>query len=397
MASENSSQLSRLAHYTKLISQHEAVDISGPSPLFHPSPSYLEGYHATTLSPYGQQYSLSKGRLELLQAIAQLYSPLIGRQIDPQTDLLVSLGSTACVYEILSTFLNPGDEVVLFEPVHPIVTSQIALAGGVAVVVSLSRRSGDALGWLLDMAELRKAFTSKTKLVLINNPNEPCGRAYSLAELQGIAELCKEFDTLCVTDESCDSLVFEGRMERMSSLPGMWDRTLSVHSGGNLFGVENMKLGWVIGHGDFIKEVMKFHVLFLFHTPTPNQVGLTQALQDHLSASEGKGWTCQLHEQAKRAKDKMFSLFTDAGFAPLPSSASPYLLVDASCLGLSEEQCASEELIRRGVGCFPLSLFTSDKAVGNKIVCVSFLQPQSVMDSLSQKLKASLNITSKST
>lgn len=373
-STQTSSELDPFSLHTQLISEHQAVDLRSPSPLFLPSPSYLGALHTTALDPYKQQYSFSRGNPALLTALAQLYSKLLSRELDPKTEIFVSVGVDACLTETFLTFLNPGEEVIFFEPTHPLVTSQIRHAGGVPVCLSLANSE-------VDHGYMRNAFSTKTKIVLLSSPSLFTTKLYSLATLKAIASLCEEFDTLCVVDERFENLVFEDQLERISSLPGMWDRTITVHSGDTLMGVPSMCIGWVIADGYFISQIMKVHVMYIFHTPTPTQLALSNALNQELSGESGE--LSQMNKQARSARDKMFSLFQGTGLVPILPVASHYMLVDVSSLIVETDSSPAEEMIRRGIGCLPTSVFSSSQ---QNMVIVSFLQPPSVLEALSSKL-----------
>ncbi|KAI6648502.1 tyrosine aminotransferase [Oopsacas minuta] len=364
--------------HSQLISQHQSIDLCTPSSLFSPSASYLEALHAITLDPYKHQYSGSRGNPALLQAIAQLYSKLLSRELDSKNDILVSAGVDACMTEVFITFLNPGEEVILIEPIQPLVRSQIRHARGVPVCVSLS--DGE-----INYEKLRKAFSSKTKIVLLSCPSIFTNKLYSSADLKSVANLCEEFDTLCVVDERFENLVFEDQLERIYSLPGMWDRTISVHSGDILFGVPSMRIGWVIGDGEFINQIMKAHVMVIFHTPTPTQLAVSKPICDEVSADLSHSWLSQSNNKARIARDEMFSVFKEAGLVPILPVASYYMLVDVSNLCVEDNSSPVEEMIKRGIGCLPMSVFSSCKSQRN-IIVVSFLQPPSVLEALSNKL-----------
>ena len=373
-STQTSGEVDPFSLHSQLISEHQAVDLRSPSSLFLPSPSYLEALYRTTLDPYKQQYSGNRGHPALHTAIAQLYSQLLSRELDPKTEIFVSVGVDACLTETFLTFLNPGEEVVFFEPAHPLLKSQIRHAGGVPVCLSRSKSE-------IDHGYMRKAFSDKTKMVLLSSPSFFTTKLYSLATLKAIASLCEEFDTLCVVDERFENLVFEDQLERISSLPGMWDRTISVHSGETLMGVPSMCIGWVIADGFFISQIMKVHVMYVFHTPTPNLLALANAISQEVTADTGE--LSQMNKQAISARDRMFSLFQGTGLVPTLPVASYYMLVDVSSLTVEENSSPVEEMIRRGIGCLPTSVFSSSQ---QNSVIVSFLQPPSVMEALSSKL-----------
>ncbi len=177
---------------------------------------------------------------------------------------------------VLQTFLNPGDEVLLIEPYFDIYKMHLDICRLKPVVVSLRPPANDFLSanaWKLDMDEFERKISSRTKLLLFNTPHNPTGKVFTKAELVQIAEICKRKNIVVLSDEVYEELVFEGRRhERMALLPEMWERTLTVCSAGKLFGATGWRIGWIFGAEEAIRKCVKTQTMTVFTSNTPLQV-----------------------------------------------------------------------------------------------------------------------------
>ncbi|KAI1710744.1 aminotransferase class I and II domain-containing protein [Ditylenchus destructor] len=174
--------------------------------------------------------------MRLVNAISKLNSRLLGVHVNPQTDILITVGAYLSLYYSFIGWLNPGDEVIIFEPAYDSYVSQIEMAGGVPVPVVMildPKKSDTSAGYTLDFDEVRRKINSKTKMIVLNNPNNPTGKLYTRQELETIASIAEEYDLLVLTDEVYEWHVYPGKeMIRFASLPGMWDRTITIGSAG---------------------------------------------------------------------------------------------------------------------------------------------------------------------
>ena len=198
--------------FTQLVAKYNPVSNLGQGfPDFDPPNFLLESLERAAKDPTAHQYPLSRGHTPLLQAIVRFYSPLYERELDPNQNVSISNGAYGCLYSISQTFINPGDEVIIIEPFYDCYINQVMLAGGRLRFVPLrstTDKPKNSQDWAIDSDELEKAFSNKTKLLVINNPNNPLGKVYSKPELKIVADLCHKFDTICVSDEVSVSFIF---------------------------------------------------------------------------------------------------------------------------------------------------------------------------------------------
>eukprot|EP00160_Parvularia_atlantis_P021060 Unigene8972_Nuclearia_a/m.27465 Unigene8972_Nuclearia_a/g.27465 ORF Unigene8972_Nuclearia_a/g.27465 Unigene8972_Nuclearia_a/m.27465 type:complete len:416 (+) Unigene8972_Nuclearia_a:53-1300(+) len=274
--------------FTPLAVAHQACNLGQGFPEYAVAPylkaAVAKAIETDALSQYAPVYGLPR----LRRAIAAEYGPRLGgRTIDATTEVLVSQGATEATVAVFMALLDPGDEVVLLEPFYDMYPSSITFPGGVPVYVPLRRTGGagvtaDGASWALDVAELRRAITpNRTKAILLNTPHNPIGKVYSRDELQQIAELAHEFDLVVVSDEVYDHLLYDDAEHvSIASLPGMWERTVTIGSAGKTFSVTGWKVGWVIGPATLVSATVLAHQRIAFCVATPLQEAVAIGFED---------------------------------------------------------------------------------------------------------------------
>ncbi|OBZ76330.1 putative aminotransferase C6B12.04c [Grifola frondosa] len=225
-------------------------------------------------------YSHPKGRLRLREAIKSWYSPELGRDLDVESEILMSTGQ----YSVFVAFLEQGDEVIMFEPFFDQYLPSVTFNGGVPVYVPLHppKTANHSEEWTIDFDELRRAVTPRTKMIIVNTPHNPVGKVFSRQELEQIAAIAEEHNLIVMSDEVYDTLVFDGREHvRIATLPGMWDRTVTVGSAGKMFAATGWRVGWLIGPPSIIGPTLAASTRIVFCSNSPLQeaaaVGLEQA------------------------------------------------------------------------------------------------------------------------
>ncbi|PIL26398.1 hypothetical protein GSI_12155 [Ganoderma sinense ZZ0214-1] len=237
----------------------------------------------------GNHYAPAKGRLRLRKAIKQFYGTQFGKELDPETEIVVTSGANEGQYAAFTAFIEPGDEVIIFEPFFDQYLPSIAFHGGKCVYVPLHPSSEPApnvkigkQSWTIDFDELRRAVTPKTKMIVLNTPHNPVGKVFTRAELEGIAKIAEEHNLIVMSDEVYESLVFDGLEHvRIATLPGMWERTITVGSAGKLFAATGWRVGWLVGPPSLIGPTTAATTRIVFCSNTPMQeaaaAGLEQA------------------------------------------------------------------------------------------------------------------------
>jgi N-succinyldiaminopimelate aminotransferase len=225
------------------------------------------------MSGRGNQYPPGAGIAELRQAIAAHQDRCYGLSVDPDTEVLVTAGATEAIAAALISLVEPGDEVIAFEPYYDSYAACIAMAGGTRVPVTL--RAPD---FRPDLDALRAAVTERTRLILLNSPHNPTGSVFTRAELTAIAELACERDLLVISDEVYEHMVFDGEHVPVASLPGMRERTVSISSAAKTFSFTGWKIGWVTGTPELISAVRTVKQFLTYVSGGPFQYAVAQAL-----------------------------------------------------------------------------------------------------------------------
>jgi N-succinyldiaminopimelate aminotransferase len=221
----------------------------------------------------GNQYPPGAGIPELRQAIAAHQRRFYDVAVDPDREVLVTAGATEAIAAALLALVEPGDEVIAFEPYYDSYAACIAMAGGVRVPVTLR-----APGFRPDLDELRAAVTDRTRLILLNSPHNPTGSVFTRGELTAIAELACARDLLVISDEVYEHLVFDGEHVHVASLPGMRERTVSISSAAKTFSFTGWKIGWVTGTPELVAAVRTVKQFLTFVSGGPFQYAIAQAL-----------------------------------------------------------------------------------------------------------------------
>ncbi len=325
------------------------------------------------------QYAPGWGVPELRTAIARHQDRFYGLAVDPDTEVLVTTGATEAVAATLLALVEPGDEVIALEPYYDSYAACIAMAGGRRVPVTL--RAPD---FRLDVDELRRAVTSRTRLLLVNSPHNPTGTVLTDDELRAIAEIACEHDLLVGTDEVYEHLVFDGLVHRpLASYDGMRDRTLTISSGGKTFSFTGWKVGWAIGPAELVRAVMMAKQFMTFTSGAPLQPAIAAALD--LDDSYYNGLRTSL--QAKR--DRLSEGLRTVGFDVFVPQGTYFASTDIRPLGYDDGVDFCRQLPELcGVVAIPTQVFYDDKTAGKPLVRWAFCKRDDVIDAAIERLTA---------
>ena len=306
------------------------------------------------------QYPVTFGEPELREAIAAKALRYNRIACDPATDITVTCGATEAMIATLMALINPGDEIVVFEPFYENYGPDGRLSGATPRYVRLQPPD-----WTIDEEELAAAFNERTKAIVINTPNNPTGKVYTRAELQQIAELCQRWDAYAVTDEIYEHILYDGAEHvSMASLPGMAERTVTINSISKTYSVTGWRVGWAIAAAPITKRIRKVHDFLTVGAPTPFQHAAVSALGLPDSYYEG------LRAHYVEARDFLLDVLDEAGFIASRPAGAYYTMADVSGLrerlGATDDFSFSRRLIETvGVATVPGSSFFSDPAAGS--------------------------------
>ncbi|KAI9574551.1 pyridoxal phosphate-dependent transferase [Boletus coccyginus] len=294
-------------------------------------------------------YSHPKGRIRLRAAIKNFYESSFERSLDVETEILVTSGANEGQYSVFTAFLEQGDEVIMFEPFFDQYLPSVTLNGGKPVYVplhpDLSGKRPNSSDWRIDFDELRRSITPRAKMIIINTPHNPVGKVFSREELEKIAAIAEEFNLLVMSDEVYDCLVYDGKQHvRFATLPGMWDRTVTVLSAGKAFAATGWRVGWLIGPESIIKPTLATCTRIVFCTNSPLQEAAATGLEQ---ARSRRFFETQVMEYEQR-RDVLLSAFDKLGLKYSLPEGTYFVLVDISKVKYPEDYPFPESVRGRG-------------------------------------------------
>ncbi|MEU6870815.1 pyridoxal phosphate-dependent aminotransferase [Streptomyces sp. NPDC046751] len=318
---------------------------------------------------HGNQYPPGPGIPELRTAIADHQQRFRGLALDPDTEVLVTAGATEAIAAAMLALLEPGDEVIAFEPYYDSYAACIAMAGGVRVPLTL--RAPD---FRPDLDALRDAVTPRTRLLLLNSPHNPTGMVLTREELSAIAALAVERDLLVVTDEVYEHLVFEGEHIPLASLPGMRDRTVSISSAGKTFSYTGWKVGWVTAAAPLVAAVRTAKQYLTYVSAGPFQYAIAEALR------LPDGYFDGLRTDLRRKRDLLGDGLRAAGFEVHQPQGTYFITTDITPFGEKDAYAFCRALPERcGVVAIPNSVFYDDPDAGRSQVRFTFCKRDDVL------------------
>jgi N-succinyldiaminopimelate aminotransferase len=362
---------------SRLARDHQAINLGQGFP-DDPGPEDVRRKAAEAVISGWNQYPPLMGLPELRGAVAAHYRHHHGIGLDPDSEIMVTSGATEAIAGALMALIEPGDEVVLFQPMYDAYLPLVRRAGGIPRFVTLKPPH-----WRFSEDDLRAAFSTRTKVVLFNNPLNPSGVVHARDELELLARYCVANDAVAVCDEVWEHVIFDGLAHvPLIALPGMRERTVKIGSAGKIFSLTGWKVGFVCAAPGLMRALAKAHQYLTFTTPPNLQAAVAYGLAKDDSYFQG------MRAQFQRARDRFADGLTERGFSVLPCAGTYFLNVDIAPMGEADDVAFCHRLVaEHGVAAIPLSAFYAENAV-RTVTRFCFAKSDATLDAALSRLES---------
>jgi len=367
---------------TRVANACGAINLAQGFPDF-PAPDVIKEAACAAIRADINQYAITWGTPRLRRALAAKYRRFYGMEVDEETEITVTCGATEAMAAALLAVVDPGDEVVIFEPFYENYGPDAILCGARPVWVPLGPRGA------LDLDRLAAAFSPRTRAIVLNTPNNPTGRVFSTAELEAIAELCRRYDALAITDEIYEHILYEGRHTPIATLDGMRERTITISGLSKTFSVTGWRIGTIVAPPELTAAIRKVHDFLTVGAPAPLQEACAAGLE-----LLGDDFYAALAREYRARRDLLHRALEDAGFRCDPPQGAYYILADFSPIAAGSARLAgldddgfSRWLAREiGVAPVPGSSFFHEPAAGRTLVRFAFCKRLETLEEAAARL-----------
>jgi aspartate/methionine/tyrosine aminotransferase len=365
---------------TRLAIQHGAINLSQGFPDFA-APDVLKKAASDAIFADVNQYAITWGAKKFRDAIAEKTKKYLGIDVDPEREITVCCGSTEGMIDVLLAVINPGDEVIVFEPFYENYGPDAIISGATPRYVQL--RAPD---WAFDEKELEAAFNNRTKAIIVNTPNNPTGKVFSRSELETIARLCMKWDVLAITDEIYEHIIYDGaRHISPVTLDGMRERTIVVNGMSKTYSVTGWRVGYIIAPESINGAIRKMHDFMTVGAPAPLQEAGAVALR----LPDSYYLDLAAHYTARR--DRLLTVLDGAGLEPFVPAGAYYIMCNIAPLrkqrGLPNDVEFTRFLVKDiGVAAVPGSSFFRDPASGKDLIRFTFCKKETTLAAAAERL-----------
>jgi aspartate/methionine/tyrosine aminotransferase len=362
---------------SRLAREREAVNLGQGFP-DDPGPRDVRAKAAEAVLDGWNQYPPMLGLPELRAAIAHHYRRFQGLALDPESEIMVTSGATEALAGALLALIEPGDEVVLFQPMYDAYLPLVRRAGGVAKFVTLKPPL-----WTFDEADLEAAFSPRTRVVLFNNPLNPTGVVYGREALEILARACVKHDVVALCDEVWEHVIFDERRHvPLIAMEGMRERSVKIGSAGKIFSLTGWKVGFVCASAPVLRVLAKAHQFITFTTPPNLQTAVAYGLM------KDDAYFIEMRAAFQRSRDRFSDGLKARGFTVLESAGTYFLNIDIAALGRDDDVAFCRWLVEEhGVAAIPVSAFYAENPV-RTVVRFCFAKRDATLDSALDRLSA---------
>lgn len=370
-------EMTRLAH------QHGAVNLSQGFPDF-PAPASIKLAACDAITRDINQYAVTWGAKPLRDAIAADARSRYGLDIDADRHVTVCCGSTEAMMATMMAIVDPGDEVIIFEPFYENYGPDAILSGATPKFVTLRPPTTPTGDWTFDPAELAAAFSNRTRAIIINTPNNPTGKVFTREELEQIAALCRQWNVLAVTDEIYEHILYDDATHvPLASLEGMADRTVTINSVSKTFSVTGWRVGWTLAPPDVTSAIRKVHDFLTVGAAAPLQAAAAAAI-----ANPGDYYH-SLASAYRTKRDRLLAILADNGFRAIVPRGAYYIMTDVSGFGFSDDVTMARHLVTQvGVATVPGSSFYRTEGGGRQQLRFCFCKKDETLTAAAERLRA---------
>ncbi len=357
------------ATWSRLALEHGAVNLGQGFPDFDGPAEVIEAAYRAMQDGHNQ-YAPMGGVPKLTNAIAADLLASSGLSVDPASEITVTAGCTEAIAATMLGLLNPGDEVIVFEPFYDSYPATIAMAGG--VMKTVTTRPPD---FGIDLDAVRAAITPQTRAILLNTPHNPTGHVASRDELEGLAAICMEHDLIAITDEVYDRIVFSGEHVPLATIDGMWPRTITLRSMAKTFSMTGWKIGWAIAPPELAAAVRASHQFQIYSVASPLQHGAAAAL------GLGDDYYVSLSSDYLARRDLLCDALEAAGFGVCRPDGTYFVMCDHTPFGYSDAESFCMHLVKDvGVAAIPPGSFYVNPEDGKQLVRFAFCKTMPVLE-----------------
>jgi aminotransferase len=361
---------------TRIAAEHDAINLAQGFPDF-PAPEVIKEAARLAIHQDQNQYAITWGAKSLRDALARRYGDWYAMAVDPETEITITCGATEAMATTLMSIADPGDEVIVFEPYYENYGPDAILCDAQPVYVPLP------VTGRIDLERLAGAFSDRTRAIIVNTPNNPTGRVFSRGELQGIADLCHEYDAYAVTDEIYEHIYYEGKHIPLATLPRMRLRTITISGASKTFSVTGWRIGSIVAPAEITGAIRKVHDFLTVGAPAPLQEGVAAGLE-----LLGPDYYDKLAGEYRERRDVLCAGLLDAGFRLEPPEGSYYVLADFSELSdQSDGEFATWLTSEVGVAPVPGSSFFADVEQGRTLVRFAFCKKLDTLREAGDRLR----------